>query len=433
MRTFAIKGFALTTGAAAMLVGCGGLQPPIGAPGAMPQNLVTAKRAERESSGWSYRVMLALRPRLGAHPAAPFLYINGALYGTTRSGGKFRRGTVYSIRPNGAHSVLHSFSGNPDGAEPEAALIDVNGALYGTTYGGGASDDGTVFSIGTTGAETVIYSFTGGSDGAHPRATLLDVNGTLYGTTEFGGDSNCSASLQTGCGVIYSISTTGSEHVLHSFTGGSDGGVPAGGLLRVNGMLYGATQFGGYNKCPAGGGTCGVVYSISTTGNEKVLHRFKGGSDGYQPEGGLIDVKGKLYGATFSGGNPGCGDAQLGCGVVYGLSMAGTEKVLYRFTAGAGNGGAPIGDLSYAKGIFYGATSEGGQGCGYSSCGPGTIYSVSIAGAENVLYIFSKSNGVSPNAVIDVNGVLYGTTYLGGKKCVHLDEGGCGTVFALSQ
>ena len=36
------------------------------------------------------------------------------------------------------YTVLHSFTGNPDGAKPYGAvIIDKNGTLYGTTYGGG--------------------------------------------------------------------------------------------------------------------------------------------------------------------------------------------------------------------------------------------------------------------------------------------------------
>ncbi|MBV8197178.1 MAG: hypothetical protein JO263_03510 [Candidatus Eremiobacteraeota bacterium] len=75
----------------------------------------------------------------------------------------------------------------------------MNGTLYGTTYGGGATGYGTVFSITPSGTETVLYSFTGGQDGAHPEAPLIDVNGTLYSTTAGGGGSG------SGYGTIYSI------------------------------------------------------------------------------------------------------------------------------------------------------------------------------------------------------------------------------------
>jgi uncharacterized repeat protein (TIGR03803 family) len=123
------------------------------------------------------------------------------------------RGCVYTISASGAEKVLYSFGGKPDGSYPIAPLIDVNGTLYGTTFLGGTSEDGTVFSISTTGKEKVLYSFTGGSDGEGPDAALLNVHGTLYGMTGFGGSSSCSASGYYGCGTVYSVNTSGVEKI----------------------------------------------------------------------------------------------------------------------------------------------------------------------------------------------------------------------------
>jgi uncharacterized repeat protein (TIGR03803 family) len=81
-------------------------------------------------------------------------------------------------------------------------LINVNGTLYGTTWSGGSSNGGTVYRISTTGSEKVLYSFAGGSDGAHPSAALLNVKGTLYGTTAYGGGgSGCGS----GCGTVFAL------------------------------------------------------------------------------------------------------------------------------------------------------------------------------------------------------------------------------------
>ena len=92
----------------------------------------------------------------------------------------------------------------------------------------------------------VLYRFAGGSDGAQPVAALIDVNGILYGTTENGGGSGCK---KLGCGTVYSITTSGAEKVLHSFAGGSDGAYPAAALVDVNGTLYGTTENGGGSGC----------------------------------------------------------------------------------------------------------------------------------------------------------------------------------------
>ena len=85
-----------------------------------------------------------------------------------------------------------------DGAYPHVGRIaDRAGNLYGTTQSGGASKfgSGTVFKLSPSGTETVLYSFTGGSDGANPEAGLIaDRAGNLYGTTMDGGASYSGAS-----------------------------------------------------------------------------------------------------------------------------------------------------------------------------------------------------------------------------------------------
>jgi hypothetical protein len=46
--------------------------------------------------------------------------------------------------------------------------------------------------------------------------------------------------------VVFKLSPGGTETVLHSFTGGSDGGNPAAGLIAdSSGNLYGTTADGG--------------------------------------------------------------------------------------------------------------------------------------------------------------------------------------------
>ena len=96
------------------------------------------------------------------------------------------------------------------------------------------------------------------------------------------------------------ITASGKETVLYSFKGRPDGANPHGALLNVNGTLYGTTLGGGAHCLKHGG--CGTVFSITTSGAETVLHSFGGSGGGRNPEAGLIDVKGTLYGTTLEGG-----------------------------------------------------------------------------------------------------------------------------------
>lgn len=144
----------------------------------------------------------------------------------------------------------------------------------------------------------MLYSFQGGSsDGAYPRAGLVAVNGTLYGTTAEGGTGCVHVAQGGGCGTVFSITPSGTEAILHYFTGGAhDGSYPTATLLALNGKMYGTTSdlFRRHGS--------GTVFSITPSGTERVLHDFTGGSDGATPVGGLINIHRTLYGTTESGG-----------------------------------------------------------------------------------------------------------------------------------
>ena len=189
---------------------------------------------------------------------------------------------------------MHNFNAFTTGKRPRAGLIDVGGTLYGTTEIGGQHGSGTVFSISTSGKERTMHSFElNHSDGVHPVASLINVGGTLYGTTIDGGNYYTgSGSGYYGYGTVFSITTGGTEKVLHSFGGLmkriSDGRFPEASVIDAKGTLYGTTQYGGGYGGPDAGtsGGFGTVFSVTTGGAEKVLHTFSYGStDGALPWG----------------------------------------------------------------------------------------------------------------------------------------------------
>jgi len=276
----------------------------------------------------------------------------GNLYGTSQYGGTYGKGIVFKLAVDGTFSVLHSFAGGSDGSDPSAGVIrDNRGNLYGTTAGGGDSTGcfggpcGTVFKLSAAGKETVLYSFQGNCD-AVPRGRLLrDKEGNLYGTTS--GGSYC-------YGTVFKLTSDGTETVLYRFAGQSDGGQPLGALVEdAAGNLYGTTHNGG-------SADEGTVFRIALDGTETVLHSFTGGSDGAHPNADLIrDTDGKLYGTTSFGGDT--DHCEFGCGTVFTVAPEGTETIPHTFIAGTGDGFFPVAGLvSDKKGHLFGTAGWGG-------------------------------------------------------------------------
>jgi len=224
----------------------------------------------------------------------------------------------------------------------------------GTGCGNGDGGCGTVFEVTQAGTETVLYSFAGGADGNFPTSGLVrDAEGNLYGTTYYGGLVNASY-CSIGCGTVFKLSSTGTKTTLYSFTGNADGGSPQGSLLLdAQGNLYGATVGGG-TFGPGCGSGCGTAFKVTAAGTETVIHSFTGGTDGVNPFGGLVrDAKGNFYGTTREGGT-------VGAGTVYKLTPAGKETILYDFP-GSSNGSSPWSGLAMdAEGNLYGTTAWGG-------------------------------------------------------------------------
>ena len=324
-------------------------------------------------------------------------------------------------------SSLYEFQGGSDGGGPSSVIRDSAGNLYGTTVTGGIAVYGTVFKVDTSGKKTILYEFKGGTDGEQPHGNLvLDANGSLYGTAEYGGNLSFSCGGYPGCGVVFKLDPRGNETVLYSFTGGSDGGEPLAGLaIDKAGNLYGTTAGGGIPGCNYFTQGCGVVFKLDPSGKETVLHTFGGGSDGGASNSPVIlDASGNLYGLTTG--------INANGGTVFKVDSSGNETVLHAFT-GSPDGEQPYGTLVLDKnGNVYGTTYGGGifdpNACNYGGCG--VVFKVTPAGKEQILYSFpGGANGWGPTAglVRDKKGNLYGTAALGGMSQLC-----CGVVFALN-
>jgi len=360
--------------------------------------------------------------------------------------------------------VLYSFQGGTDGYQPAGGVVfDKQGNLYGATTDGGSSSCrgpfqcGTVFQLkpptksGDPWTETVLYVFKGSdsNDGASPFGGLIwDQAGNLYGTTGYDGTGDCILlGSRVGCGTVYELSPPTQkggvwiETVIYNFKGDTDGQLPIGDLVfDKQGNLYGATQYGGgYGSCnPSFYQHCGTIFKLSPPKTksgkwtEKVLHGFRGGTDGANPNGGLVfDSKGAIYGTTQFGGFDGgvCGPG--GCGMVFRLAPAlvgeaWTEEVLDRFDPGESGAAEPLAGVIFdGTGNLFGTTAGGGDS------GSGTIFELAPSSGgkwtELVLHHFRDQNdGDHPESslVFDPMGNLDGTATGGGAV-------GDGTVFRL--
>src|SRR5207237_615704 len=123
------------------------------------------------------------------------------------------------------------------------------------------------------------------------------------------------------------------------------------------------TEYGGTAGC--GGYGCGTVFSLNpATGAEKVLYAFQdNGTDGLHPQADLVSVKGTLYGTTYYGG-------AHGAGTLFAIEKkSGAETLLHSFDDTGSDGYWPVAGLINVNGILYGTTTWGGT---YNL---GTVYS----------------------------------------------------------
>jgi|HubBroStandDraft_1064217.scaffolds.fasta_scaffold01188_2 uncharacterized repeat protein (TIGR03803 family) len=374
---------------------------------------------------------------------APFAALvqadDGGLYGATEYGGSHNGGTIFAVAPAGTLKTIYSFCSQAncaDGRNPQAGLVQaIDGALYGTTGSGGAYYSGTVFRFAPGGALTTLYSFcplgSPCTDGGGPLGLVQAAGGEFYGTTNGGG-----ANL---AGTVFKITPSGKLTTLYTFCSEgpacADGATPWAGLIEAeDGNFYGTTSAGG----AYGGGT---VFQITPAGTLTTLYSFCSEpqcADGDSPLAGLVQTStGDFYGTAGRGG-------ANGDGTVFKMPPGGAVTTLYSFCSQTGctDGSGPHALTLGSDGYIYGTTSGNGTN-------GGTIYKLNSEGVPETLLSFCNqldgprqmtdacAKGQSPYAAMveATNGEFYGTTVLGG----YLDGGcydfegpsGCGTVFRL--
>jgi uncharacterized repeat protein (TIGR03803 family) len=375
---------------------------------------------------------------VGQTQAAATSAITGADLGvgtvTTESSDTVPSGTVISQSPAGGtavasgsavnlivssgpatavvETVVYSFgASNTDGQGPQAGLIlGADGNFYGTCSTGGVWDEGTVFNVTPAGVETQLYSFVGPpNDSANPAAVLIKGADGDFYGTTVFGGANGGG---TDDGSLFKITPAGAETMLHSFGASATDGINpmAGLILGTDGNFYGTTEDGGAH-CSAAATACGTVFKITAAGVETILYSFGATStDGNTPQAGLIEgTDGSFYGTTTLGG------AHDG-GTVFKITPAGVETVLYSFGATSTDAFEPRAGLILASdGNFYGTTYAGG-----AHQQSGTVFKITPTGVETVLYSFGAT---STDAALPVSGLIqgadgnfYGTTSSGGTN-----------------
>jgi uncharacterized repeat protein (TIGR03803 family) len=320
----------------------------------------------------------------GAQPVGALTPDSGVFYGVTWLGGAKDDGVLFAVTADGKEMTLHSFA-NQEAQYEVGSLAADAGVLYGTASGGGKNNYGAIFAYKTNGRQVWSYSFKNGYDGRYPHGGLTLFDHALYGTTAVGGGGND--------GTFYRITLKGALKTLYTFEE-YDGNYPVGQLVAVGGKFFGVTEDGGPTE------TGGTVYSMTTSGHEKILHTFPSSQDdGSDPQAGLVELNGVLYGTTERGG-------KKGYGTVFSITTTGEEHVLHSFMGGS-DGQQPVAPLVAFNGKLYGTTQGGGAGGNH-----GTIFEITPAGKEQVIYVFNgRTDGYDPSAgLIASNGKLYGTT-----------------------
>ena len=337
-------------------------------------------KMSHRASGWTFDVLHSFNGSDGYSPNQLIsVAADGSIYGSTYYGGTGTFctsgcGTLFHLQPPASFcrsvscpwnaTVIHDMQGEPnDGSLPNfgALTVDAAGNIYSTSETGGLYNGGAVYELvrsGNTWSPKVLYSFTGYLDGANPwGGVIIDQSGNIFGTA---------TSAFDGAGVVFELTPAGpgyTYHVLHTFNGGTDGGIPSGPLaMDPSGNLFGVTESEG----PNGGGTVWELSPNNGGWNFSLVYSFTDGPFSGPVGGLLLDTAGNLYGATIYNG-------AYNYGSVFKLTPSGngwTYTSLHDFTGGS-DGWYPWSSLSMdATGNLYGVAAFGGNsqncqgGCG---------------------------------------------------------------------
>ena len=284
-------------------------------------------------------------------------------------------------------TTLYSFvsNSNTQAIMPQAAMAQGrDGVFYGISQSGNGCCQGWFYKMTSTGALTSLTAMDQ-SEGTNCNGLILGTDGNFYGTCY---------SDTTNNGTLIKVTPAGVITVMHTFTGSTtDGCFPlAPPIQGTDGNFYGTTGFCGANGY-------GTVYKLTLAGAYSLLYSFQGPpTDTAEPLGLIQGTDGNFWGM----GNGWI----VSDGGVFKISSAGKESLVYAFKGGPGDGQNPYTSLIQGiDGNFYGTTEYGG------TSEMGTIYKLSSAGVETILYNFpNQTDGAYPRLPLTQgpDGLLYG-------------------------
>lgn len=282
----------------------------------------------------------------GSYPFGSLLLSsNGKLYGMTKNGGTYNKGTLFSINPaTNVYNLIFSFTGGQGGGVPEGTLIEsANGRLYGMTLNEDTTLNGMLFMYDTTtNAPVICHVFSDTIHGYLPYGKVIQATDSrLYGMTSAGGAH--------GKGVLFRYDTA--LHVYKDMIdfNGMNGQNPYGSLYQQNNKLYGMTKLGGaYGKG-------NIFYYNLADSSVTNIYSFDSINGAY-PYGDLINyIWESLVGMTSAGGT-------YNDGVAFNIDTLGNMENVSSFQ-NIVLGSHPLGSFvhsGFSFAVCYAMTNTGG-------------------------------------------------------------------------